>query len=139
MLAFEGPVYGAEVGFELAPPLHHSRRFPFGLGLPLFGCLLRESAPLQFGPGFPGCFPPRAGVGGPYLVAGVRGFELLALSGHVAGERLHARPAGRVVLGPVTAGHRHRRRGRAGARPPVGAEWARLSAAAMTFQRGPRP
>ena len=97
MLALDGPVHGGEVGFELAPPLHHGLRFAFGLGLPLSGCLLREPAPLQLGPGFPGCFPPAAGVGGPCLVAGVRGFELLALGGHVAGERLGVRRSGLVV------------------------------------------
>jgi hypothetical protein len=97
LLPFDGAVDGGDVGFELAPPLRRGRRFPFGLGLPLSGCLLRESAPLQFGLGFPGCFPSRAGVGGPCLVAGVGGFELLAAGGQVARERSRGRRSGRVV------------------------------------------
>ena len=97
LLALEGPVDGGEVGFELAPPLRRGLWFLFGLGVPLSGCLLRELAPLQFGPGFPGCFPPAAGAGGPFLVAGVRGFELLALGGQVPGERRRVRRSGRVV------------------------------------------
>jgi hypothetical protein len=73
LLALKGAVDGGEVGFELAPPLRRGLWFVFGLGVPLSGCLLRELAPLQLGPGFPGCFPPAAGAGGPCLVAGVRG------------------------------------------------------------------
>ena len=64
LLALEGAVDGGEVGFELAPPLRRGLWFVFGLGVPLSGCLLRELAPLQLGPRFPGCFPPAAGVGG---------------------------------------------------------------------------
>jgi hypothetical protein len=60
--------------------------------------VLREAAPLQLDSGFPGCFPPVAGVGGPCLVAGVGGFELLALGCHVARERRRARRSGLVVL-----------------------------------------
>jgi hypothetical protein len=95
-LALDGPVH-REVGFELAPPLHHGLWFVFGLGLPLSGCLMRELPPLQLGPGFPGCFPPAAGVDGPFLVAGVRGFELFAPGRRVPGERRRARRFGRVV------------------------------------------
>ena len=80
---------------------HHSTMVcgsSFGFGLLLPGCLLRESAPLQLGAGFPGCFPPAAGVGGPCLVAGVRGFELLALGRQVAGERRRVRRSDRSCL-----------------------------------------
>jgi hypothetical protein len=61
-----------------------------GFGLPVFCCLLPESAPLQLGFGLAGCFSPAGRAGGPCLVAGVGGFELLALGGQVAGERLGA-------------------------------------------------
>ena len=97
VLALDGPVHGGEVGFELAPPIDHGLRSVFGFGLPLSGCLLRELPPLQFGFGSPACFPPAAGVSGPCLVAGVRGFELLALGGHVAGERRRTCPSGLVT------------------------------------------
>jgi hypothetical protein len=44
VLAFDGPVDGGEVRFELAPPLHHGPRLPFGLGLPLSDCQLHKTA-----------------------------------------------------------------------------------------------
>ena len=58
------------VGFELAAPLQQGLRFPFGLGPPLPGGVLREPAPLQLGPCYPGRFPPAAGVDSPPFVAG---------------------------------------------------------------------
>jgi hypothetical protein len=53
VLALDGPVHRGKVDFELAPPPRRVLRLVFGLGLPLSGCLLRELAPLQLGPGFP--------------------------------------------------------------------------------------
>jgi hypothetical protein len=97
VLALDGPFHRGEAGFQLAPPLDDGSRFSFGLGLPLFCCLLRELPPLQLGPGFPGCFPPAAGADSPFLVAGVRGFELLSLGRQLAGERLGACRSGRAV------------------------------------------
>jgi hypothetical protein len=91
LLAFDGPVEGSDVGFELAPPVHRGLRFACDFGLPLSGCPLGELAPVQFGLGFPGCFPPAAGADSPFLVAGVRGFELLALGRLVARKCLGVR------------------------------------------------
>ena len=53
-----------------------------------------ESAAFQLGLGFCGGFPDARGRGGPFLVAGVGGFELLAFGGDLAGERLRVRGLG---------------------------------------------
>jgi len=98
VLTLEGPVYGGEVGFELAPPPHHGLWLTVGFSLLLFRSLLREPAALQLGPGLSGCFPSGAGAGGPFLITGVRGFHVLALGRHVAGKGFRIGRSGRVVL-----------------------------------------
>jgi len=54
---------------------------------------------LEFGPGFPGCFPGVAGVGGPFLVSSVVGFEPLPFGRHLQDKGFGIGCAGLVVLG----------------------------------------
>jgi hypothetical protein len=98
VLALKGPVHRGEVGFEPTPQFRRGLWLVFGLGVLLPGCLLSEIASFQLSPGFSGCVPPAACVGGPCLGAGVGGFELLAAGRQVAGERRRACGSGRVVL-----------------------------------------
>ena len=74
-----------------------------GLGLSLFGRLLCESAPLQFGPGSPGCFLPPAGVDSQFLVAdlGVRGLLPGVVLGLCGEPQLAGYVGLSVVLGVV--------------------------------------
>ena len=77
VLAIEGAVCRGEVGFELPPPSGQGRRFASWLRLLLFGRVPGESATFQLGLGLGGLFPGARGSGGPFLVTGVEGFELL--------------------------------------------------------------
>jgi len=63
-----------------------------------FAVWLGVFSSLQFGGGFPGCFPGGVGVGGPLLVACVVGFETLAFGGQLGGEGCGAGRAGVVML-----------------------------------------
>ncbi len=73
VLAGDGAFDGFDVRLELAPPSDHRLRLVRGLRL-RFLVRLGLLAPLKFGPGFPGCFPPGLGAGGPLLVPGVASF-----------------------------------------------------------------
>ena len=98
MLAGYGAFDGLEICLELAPPSGRRLRlvvglrlrFPVGLGVP---------AALEFGAGFPGCFPGGVGVGGPLLVSGVADFEPLPFGDQLRGEGTGAGRTGFVVLG----------------------------------------
>ena len=97
MLAGIGTVHGLDVCLVLLPPSGHLLRVVFRLRM-WFADWLDMPAPLQFGRGFPGRVPGGVGVGGPLLVSGVVGLELLAFGGQLFGEGRGARRARGVLL-----------------------------------------
>jgi hypothetical protein len=95
VLALNGPVHGAEVGFELAPPSRHRRRLLRRLHL-----ASSSDLGLGLGCGFPdGVCPVR-----PRLVGGVHGLEPDRLRGQPAGQGPGVRDGWPVVRGRGVGG-----------------------------------
>ena len=99
VLAGDGAFDGFDVRLELAPPSDHRLRLVLWAAACCSGRRLGVPAPLKFGPGFPGCFPPGRVPAAHCSYRALPASSRCRLGGDAAGEGVGAGRAGLVVPG----------------------------------------
>ena len=144
MLTDSGAIHSLGIRLEPLRPFGCQLRFVFRPPM-WFGAWLGVPSSVQFGCGLPGCVPGGVGVGGPLLVPGVVGFEVLAFGGQLGGESGGAGRAGLIMQGVGLGGLLAGVRFGLGGEPELAADVGRgggagalaLKSSYFEFDRGP--